>query len=701
VAVRLPALLACAIAVFELLSMVPVGHDLGTLAPSPLPRPTSKVAGTSVMAAAESALQAGAGPAGGTPWSCSSALSVDAGVQCGLGSTPRANAAMGPTVPSWTSAVPPVPLARDLGAMVFDARDGYVLLFGGYSTKGDLKDTWKYVGGRWTELSPATSPPGRVGAAIAFDAKDNYVVLFGGASGSAALSDTWTWAAGAWTKLTPATHPTARSSAAATYDAKDGYVLLFGGFTGTSVVQSDTWKFVGGVWSKLTESVHPPGRYYASMDYDPAALEVVLFGGVNSSILGDTWNFSGGHWTNLTGTVGPGPTARYAAALAYSAKDGELVLFGGEILSGLVSDTWTFSGTNWTKISTYVHPSSRVAPMAADGQASGTVILFGGAGAGNVELNDTWTFHGLVWSHSLPPTPAPRALGMMTYDEADGYVLLFGGITNGSPSLTVGDTWKFVHGNWAELHPSVAPPPRQDGAITYDQADGYVLLFGGTTWNGSAVFNDTWSYVGGSWTRVLTSNSPPGRAYTTMTYDAADGYVLLFGGADTSGFLNDTWAYSGGVWWDPVTSTTAPAERYAESMAYDSEDGYVVLFGGDNPVSSVALTDTWTYSAGVWTNITATASTGPAYGSWGSLVDDTYDGYLVYFGGCDSGSYCSSVYVTNQTWSFVGGSWTELFPARNPGQLVFQSEAFDPPDNSVVVFGGVMGPSYTAATWTY
>jgi len=136
-------------------------------------------------------------------------------------------------------------------------------------------------------------------------------------------------------------------------------------------------------------------------------------------------------------------------------------------------------------------------------------------------------------------------------------------------------------------------------------------------------------------------------------------------------------------------------------MVYDAADGYVLFTGIAGYDDTHPYPATWRFLGGNWTNITATASTGPAYGSWGSLVDDTYDGYLVYFGGCDSGSYCSSVYVTNQTWSFVDGSWTELFPARNPGQLVFQSEAFDPPDNSVVVFGGVMGPSYTAATWTY
>jgi hypothetical protein len=254
-AIRLTAFLACAIVLVELLSLVPVGHDLsvvptavrGPVADTPVP--------TTWMSAAEAALASGAGPANGTPWSCSSAPSVEAGVQCGPATT--AGSGMGPTLPTWTSAVPPVPTARGLGSMVYDARDGYVLLFGGFTASGDLKDTWKYLGGRWTELSPATSPSVREGAGIAFDTKDNYVVLFGGLSGTAGvLSDTWTWAAGAWTKLAPATHPTARAAPSMTYDAKDGYVVLFGGLAAGSAAQSDTWKFVGGVWTKLALTVH-------------------------------------------------------------------------------------------------------------------------------------------------------------------------------------------------------------------------------------------------------------------------------------------------------------------------------------------------------------------------------------------------------------------------------------------------------------
>src|SRR4029078_11201247 len=55
--------------------------------------------------------------------------------------------------------------------------------------------------------------------------------------------------------------------------------------------------------------------------------------------------------------------------------------------------------------------------------------------------------------------------------------------------------------------------------------------------------NTTWfSYqVNGTWTRLSTAQSPPAREGAGMTYDAALGRVILFGGQDNNGFFNDTW----------------------------------------------------------------------------------------------------------------------------------------------------------------
>jgi len=77
--------------------------------------------------------------------------------------------------------------------MVYDAKDGYVLLFGG-STNQNY--TWKFSDGKWTDLNIAVAPPSRAHGGIAYDAADGYVVLFGGSSRNVYYNDTWEYSGG-------------------------------------------------------------------------------------------------------------------------------------------------------------------------------------------------------------------------------------------------------------------------------------------------------------------------------------------------------------------------------------------------------------------------------------------------------------------------------------------------------------------------
>ena len=109
----------------------------------------------------------------------------------------------------------------------------------------------------------------------------------------------------------------------------------------------------------------------------------------------------------LTASIGSAPAPRYEASLAYSAKDGELVLFGGETATRVRLRHLDVLRNELDEDQHLVHPSSRAAAMVADGPASGTVSSLAGVSGTSVSLNDTWTFHGLVWTHSLPPPPGP------------------------------------------------------------------------------------------------------------------------------------------------------------------------------------------------------------------------------------------------------------------------------------------------------
>lgn len=303
---------------------------------------------------------------------------------------------------NWTHVSPPTsPGPRQDVSMVYDAADGYVLLFGGWGPGGTfgygfLNQTWKFQNGTWTQLHPAVSPSPRDFAAMAYDAADGYVVLFGGcgvvyasnASCPPALNDTWTYRGGVWTNITPAASPSARYLAGMTYDAADGYVLLFGGLTSSGHALGDTWEFRGGIWSRLSPSASPSARDGFAMSFDGADGYVLLFGG---SAFPDTWVFKAGDWFNISTTVSPSP--QFLDFADYDAAAGFVLLYAGLTMSGnLANDTWAFRGGTWTNITPDISPPWRLSEGLTFDPATGAVVLFGGESPTGPPLNDTWEY---------------------------------------------------------------------------------------------------------------------------------------------------------------------------------------------------------------------------------------------------------------------------------------------------------------------
>lgn len=233
--------------------------------------------------------------------------------------------------------------------------------------------------------------------------------------------------------------------------------------------------------------------------------------------------------------------------------------------------------------------------------------------------------------------------------------------------------------------------------MTYDPTDGYVVLFGGD--NGSANLCDTWTFSKGQWndTGLGCVGSPQPRSYAAMTFDPADGYVLLYGGVNMSFSytLTDTWAFVNGAWttW-AFRPGMDPGPLVGEEMAYDSADGYVLLFGGENS-SGVMLGYTYAWYAGNWTNLTGYVSGAPSGVALGSMAYDTALGEIVLFGGLNGGYT-----ITNVTYTYSGGAWGILSPAHAPPVTLEASLAYDPTLPGALLFGGCTGYACPAGgTW--
>jgi hypothetical protein len=302
----------------------------------------------------------------------------------------------------------------------------------------------------WTRLEPTSHPSGRFGAGLVYDAADGYVLLFGGGvaggvgtpsnySATRCFNDSWTFKAGEWTNLSiPGPPPACDVSMA--YDAAAGYVVAYLATGGTQVgYLNETWKFSDGSWSELL--IPNPTFGTATMTYDASLGVVLLYDsttGPSGAYLAETWEFSGGAWAQVA--TQSTPTTLSPADLTYDAAENYAVLIAPPSQAGLTGPqnaTWAFSGTDWFQLESLpMNLAFQGPPGVAFDVRDGAVVLFGGpwvsesnkSGASGSYQNETWLLSGGSWTHSLIGGPSGRIFPSMIFDAADGYLLLFGGL---------------------------------------------------------------------------------------------------------------------------------------------------------------------------------------------------------------------------------------------------------------------------------
>jgi hypothetical protein len=254
--------------------------------------------------------------------------------------------------------------------------------------------------------------------------------------------------------------------------------------------------------------------------------------------------------------------------------------------------------------------------------------------------------------------------------------------------------------SWNVLNPTTRPQGVSGAMMAYDAADGYVVLFGGL--NATACTNQTWKYLAGSWTQLHPRISPPARCDGMMAYDAKDHFVVLYGGLNAV-YYNDTWTFAGGQW-TQVHPSTDPGPLAFGSATYDPLSRSILLFGGDYDPCSCATyisTGLYSFSKGSWTlkpsHLRPSGSAKILPGANSAVAFDPIDGYLVEFGGWNHASKNST------TWNYSHSRWTRQNPTTSPEWLISDCLAFDPKLGYVVMFGGYdMSTSNSPnATWEY
>lgn len=262
--------------------------------------------------------------------------------------------------------------------------------------------------------------------------------------------------------------------------------------------------------------------------------------------------------------------------------------------------------------------------------------------------------------------------------------------------------------NWVNLTPlSISAPPIRDSySMAFDAADGYVVLFGGFGPNNQ--YGDTWTFADGIWTyHNLTGPSP--REFAAMAYDVKDKEVVLFGGDCCGGYqgsndvsFKDTWTFAH-LQWTKLTPVPSPGNRTAAVMAWDGKDNYIVLFGGLNTATYNDLGDTWAFSGGAWTKMTPTivnSTKPPKVRERASMTWDPADNEVLLYGG-----YSTAAFNTlNDTWGYQNDNWTKINTTRTPGLMDDAAMTYDAPLGHVVLVPGdtlYLGGTLPGGLWEF
>jgi N-acetylneuraminic acid mutarotase len=253
---------------------------------------------------------------------------------------------------------------------------------------------------------------------------------------------------------------------------------------------------------------------------------------------------------------------------------------------------------SWTQLFPKPAPSSRTGQELDYDAESDRVIMFGGChqywiGYG-CENDETFVFDPkkITWKRM---SDGPKGLlgARMVYDAESDRMILFGGL-DFRAWVYLADTWAYDYNTdtWTEMTPSESPPGRNYQAMTYDAKADRVLTWGGMYPDDLPLPESVWAYDYNTNTwkeRVPVGDYPKSRDYAQMAYDAESDITILFGGLEMAypdGSIDTdvgTWAYDyNSNTWQKMNPVTEPPSLSRHAMVYVKDIDRIILFGGES-----------------------------------------------------------------------------------------------------------------------
>lgn len=358
--------------------------------------------------------------------------------------------------------------------------------------------------------------------------------------------------------------------------------------------------------------------------------------------------------TEITGPVDPEgdrPPARAEMMGVYDPSRRQVVFFGGDdalpenctATAHIVGirDLWIYDSiaAKFTQVPSSNPPPGRARGMAIYDSQNDNMVIFGGRS--RATASGAYTNHNDVWALNLEtrtwqeltvesgPVPTARSNPAGGYNAVTGELVVFGGnsSTSGLSFSPHRDVWAFSLENrtWRKIPAQgSAPEARLFHAAAVDSEGKRLFVYGGGdagAWTGPFL-GDLWvmDLENGTWQELHAGGegAPGHRIWGTITYDALQDRVLLFGGHDDGsvGNNNDTWQFQIATnQWSTITepeviqtspngfcdfppdftepNLEAPERRSAHMAGLDTARMEWIVFGGKTDCG--LIDDVWTF----------------------------------------------------------------------------------------------------------
>ncbi|HEV2317950.1 MAG TPA: hypothetical protein VGV89_10325 [Thermoplasmata archaeon] len=195
-----------------------------------------------------------------------------------------------------------------------------------------------------------------------------------------------------------------------------------------------------------------------------------------------------------------------------------------------------------------------------------------------------------------------------------------------------------------------------------------------------------------------------------MAWDPTDGYLLGLGGGTTAtaGLKNDSFKWQKGAWFPLPNGPSTLSFRSNASLVYDAADNYLVMFGGFTAGAGEFTLQTFKYIGGTWTLLFPTTRPQASVAACmvyvpqvGSGASAT-GGYVLLFGGAGKTNGTASNWY-GYTWKFSAGQWTNITAnvGAAPGARGYSQCTYDTTDGYVLLFGGMQVGGATTLSDTW